>query len=61
MKTNNKTEPLENFLMNDQPFICPYCGSRTEELASFYHTNTKSLIEQCLNESCKLVCSISDE
>jgi hypothetical protein len=40
-------KPLETFLMNDQPFTCPYCGARCEEIASFYHTNAKSLIEKC--------------
>ena len=49
-------QPLEIFLMNDQPFTCPHCGARCEELASFYHTNAKSLIEKCLNEDCGFIC-----
>ena len=47
---------LETFLMNDQPFICPHCGSRCEEIANFYHTNTKTLIQECLNEKCRFIC-----
>jgi hypothetical protein len=61
METKIKKAPLEIFLMNDQPFVCPTCGSRTEQLASFYHTEAKSQIEQCLNESCKLIYAVSDE
>ena len=49
-------KPLETFLMNDQPFTCPYCGSRCEEIASFYHTNAKSLIEKCMNDECNFIC-----
>ena len=39
------SEPLEIFLMNDQPFNCPHCGARCEEIANFYHTNAKSFME----------------
>ena len=46
----------EIFLMNDQPFICPQCGTRCEEIASFYHTNAKTLIEKCLNKDCGFIC-----
>jgi len=42
--------------MNDQPFACPHCGARCEELASFYHTNPKSFVEKCLNEDCGFIC-----
>ncbi len=49
-------QPLEIFLMNDQPFTCPHCGTRCEEVANFYHTNTKRFIQQCLNDSCAFVC-----
>lgn len=49
-------QPLETFLMNDQPFTCPHCGARCEELADFYHTNAKRFIQQCLNDSCAFVC-----
>ncbi len=47
---------LETFLMNNQPFTCPHCGSRTEELAGFYHTNAKSSIQKCLNIRCGFMC-----
>ncbi len=47
---------LEIYLMNDQPFTCPHCGSRCEEIASFYHTKLKSGIQVCLNNKCKYVC-----
>ena len=47
---------LEVFFMNDQPFTCPYCGSRCEELANFHHTNSKRLIEMCLNKNCRFIC-----
>jgi hypothetical protein len=49
-------KPLEAFLMNDQPFICPHCGSRTEQLANFYHTKAKCAIEKCLNNECNFIC-----
>lgn len=61
MEANIKKGTFDNFLMNDQPFVCPYCGSRTDQLASFYHTKAKNLIEHCLNESCGLIYSVSDE
>jgi hypothetical protein len=48
-------KPLEIFLMNDQPFTCPYCGARCEEIASFYHTNAKSFVEKCLNPHCPFI------
>ena len=47
---------LEIFLMNDQPFTCPVCSSRCEELASFNHTNAKCLIQKCLNKECQFTC-----
>ncbi len=47
---------LETFLMNDQPFTCPHCGSRCEEIGNFYHTNAKMLVEQCLNSECGFIC-----
>ena len=50
------SQPLEIFLMNDQPFTCPHCGARCEELANFYHTNAKSFVEKCLNEDCGFIC-----
>jgi hypothetical protein len=47
---------LEIFFMNDQPFTCPYCGTRCELIASFYHTNAKIIIQKCLNRKCNFVC-----
>lgn len=49
------SQPLEIFLMNDQPFTCPYCGARCEEIASFYHTHAKSFVEKCLNPACQFI------
>ncbi len=49
-------KPLETFVMNDQPFTCPFCGSRCETLGDFYHTNAKSLIQRCLDSDCAFVC-----
>lgn len=51
---NNKINSLEIFLMNEQPFTCPHCGTRCEEIGNFCHTNAKFLIEQCLNKNCGL-------
>jgi hypothetical protein len=56
MLNNSPVQQLEIFLMNDQPFTCPHCGARCEELADFYHTNAKRFIQQCLNDSCAFVC-----
>lgn len=50
------SQPLETFLMNDQPFTCPHCGARCEEIASFYHTQAKCHIQKCLNPQCGFVC-----
>jgi len=50
------SQPLEIFLMNDQPFTCPHCGARCEEIANFYHTNAKSFVEKCLNDKCGFIC-----
>ncbi len=49
-------KPLETFLMNDQPLTCSHCGTRTEQLANFYHTNAKCGIEKCLNKYCNFIC-----
>jgi hypothetical protein len=49
-------EPLQTFLMNDQPFTCPHCGSRCEEIGNFYHTNAKVVVEKCLNNECGFIC-----
>ena len=55
-KNAKRMQTIPGFLMNDQPFTCPYCGSKCEEIASFYHTNAKSLIEKCLNDECGFTC-----
>lgn len=47
---------LETFLMNDQPFTCPRCGSRCDEVSSFFHTNAKKGIQECLNQECRFIC-----
>jgi hypothetical protein len=47
---------LEIFLMNDQPFTCPYCGARCDEIANFYHTNAKLFVEKCLDDQCGFIC-----
>ena len=56
MQKLKEFQGLEIFLMNDQPFTCPYCGSRCTEIANFYHNNSKLLIEECLNEACNFIC-----
>jgi hypothetical protein len=61
MQKLNKFQKLEIFLMNDQPFTCPYCGSRCTEIANFYHTNSKLLIVGCLNEDCGFVCGEEED
>lgn len=60
MRYSLRAEPLEIFLMNDQPFTCPHCGSRCETLADFYHTNAKQFIQQCMNLICAFVCYEED-
>ena len=55
IKNKKNNQSLEIFIMNDQPFTCPYCGSRCIEIASFYHTNAKSIIEECMNAECGFV------
>ena len=59
IKTNFKL--LGIFLMNDQPFTCPYCGTRCMEIANFYHTNAKLLIEECLNKDCGFICGEEED
>lgn len=56
-----RINPLQIFLMNDQPFTCSYCGSRCEEIGNFYHTNAKILIEQCLNKDCGFICGEEED
>ena len=52
---------LEIFLMNDQPFTCPHCGSRCFDIGNFYHTNAKLLIEHCLNKDCGFICGEEED
>lgn len=54
-------KPLDTFLMNDQPFTCPHCGSRCEQIADFYHTNAKTFIQECLNKKCKFICNEEED
>ena len=58
---NIKTKALEIFLMNDQPFTCPQCGIRCNEIGSFYHTNAKLSISQCFNKDCGFICGEVDD
>lgn len=56
MNTISFSKSPEIFIMNDQPFTCPYCGNRCEQLSSFIHTNFKAILEKCMNENCGTVC-----
>jgi len=56
MLSTKSIQPLEIFLMNDQPFTCPHCGARCETLADFYHTKARGFIKRCLNDICAFVC-----
>lgn len=53
--------PLERFLMNDQPFTCPHCGARCEEFGYFRHTNAKYFVQKCLNDRCGFVCNEEED
>ena len=57
----NSFKPLEIFLMNDQPFTCPVCGARCEEIADFSHSNAKLYIQKCLNEKCGFLCGEEED
>jgi hypothetical protein len=62
MKYKGKfSKPFEGFLMNDQPFTCPYCGARCEEIADFYHTYFKLFVQQCLNKKCGFICTEEED
>ena len=52
---------VQRFLMNDQPFTCPHCGSRCTLIADFYHTNAKQFIQQCLDDECGFICGEEEE
>ena len=56
MESTTHFTGLQIFLMNDQPFTCPHCGARCRELANFYHTNARLLINECLNDGCGFIC-----
>jgi hypothetical protein len=56
-----KFKALEIFLMNDQPFTCPYCGARCLEIGNFYNTNAKLLINQCLDTACSFICGEEED
>jgi hypothetical protein len=47
---------LQIFLMNDQPFTCPMCGARCNELANFIHTKARLMIQECMNSVCGFRC-----
>lgn len=40
------------YLTNDQPTTCKLCGTRTNWLADFSHTNATLVIHECLDEKC---------
>jgi hypothetical protein len=52
---------MEYFLMNDQPFTCPYCGARCQPLADFSHTDARLLVQQCLRQECGFIGGEVDE
>jgi transcription elongation factor Elf1 len=54
-------KPLQQYLMNDQPFTCPHCGARCREIASFGHTNYKYFVQQCLDDQCGFICSEEED
>jgi hypothetical protein len=43
------------YLISDQPTTCPTCGTRTDIISDFLHTNLQLSINQCLNTQCKHV------
>ena len=47
--------------MNDQPFTCPHCGTRCDEIGNFCHTNAKLLINKCLNKDCGFICGEEED
>lgn len=52
---------LEIFINNDQPVTCPYCGRRTDWLADFSPTNSKTSIHECNNHESEYLFVIDDE
>ncbi len=43
------------YLITDQPTTCPTCGTRTDIISNFYHTNLRLFVNECLNINCKHV------
>ncbi|MEP6466147.1 MAG: hypothetical protein ABJB05_07560 [Parafilimonas sp.] len=52
---------LEIFIISDQPVTCPYCGRRTNWLADFSHTNSKTSIHECINHEPEYLFIMEDE
>jgi hypothetical protein len=46
---------MEFFLMNDQPFTCPYCGSRCLIIGDFLHTKARLYVQECLGVNCTFI------
>jgi hypothetical protein len=42
----------EVLIINDQPVICPKCGTRTDVILDLSHTKNQTQIHQCINERC---------
>ena len=43
------------YLSNEQPTACKVCGSRTNWLADFSHTNTKLVVHECRDVKCGFI------
>lgn len=52
---------LEIFVSYEQPVTCPYCGRRTDWLADFSHTNSKTSIHECNNHKPEYLFVIDDK
>ena len=52
---------LDTFLSNDQPVTCPYCGKRSNWLADFSHTNSKTSIHECINHETEYLFIVEHE
>jgi hypothetical protein len=40
------------YIINDRPNTCPFCGARTLEIGSFYHTKARYGVDICLDKWC---------
>jgi hypothetical protein len=40
------------YLTNDQPTTCKICGTRTNWLTDFSHTNSKIIVHECKDAKC---------